>query len=603
MLWSGGYLLARALRVRATDRWVAFAVHVALGLCGWPVLFLWTTTAGLRWSSLAMRVVVIGVFLAAAALAWTRRRRMRVSVFTITFIILAVLAAGHRAAHVRDLAFPPWVDGVHHAMTVSLLIDRGAVPASADPFIPGAPFYYHWGFHFPATLVGAALGLTAPPEIPTLLLHYGQLLNALTLVTMYAGGRVLLRSREGGLFTAVLAVFVSYFPAFYVSWGRYTHLAGTLVLPPLLIALWTLARSARPWRDGAAAMVLAAGLVLIHVRVALFALAFAIVLVAAMKRRFVHTLLRWTAAAAFAGLAIAPWLITLAREPHVAGLIEPGRPGAVPMHLLGATHNRELLAIATGGISGMAGWLSMPLAGRVISAAWCLLLIFLSRRAVKSRRIPWPALAILGAWIGLITIVLHWRPFGLDLTGLASLDSAIITLFIPLAAAGGAFLAWALDRLVPHRTTLMACVVAIAIALTGGSATMDVVNPITVFTAPEDLRAMDWIERNAPKGALFAVNARPWMDPAWVGTDGGYWIGVASGRRSILPPLLYGWSLPPAEVAMINHRLANWRVLPEATHLYVGATASRLVRRNVLADPRLRPVYRDGGAIVFEVRR
>src|SRR6185295_10862972 len=273
-LWASGFLVARALRLRVADRLVALAIQVALGLSVWPLIFLATTKLGMAWSTGAMRAAVyltIAAALAATALSVRTRRprlaRLRPAVpLLVTFILLGILAIAVRAGHIRGLSFPPWVDGVHPAMIVRLLLEQGAVPATADPYIAGAPFLYHWGFHVPAAFVASATGFLAAPDIPTFLLQFGQALNALTLLMVYAAGRVLLRSREGGLFAAALAVFVSYYPAFYLSWGRYTHLAGTLVLPPLLIALWYAARARRPgsaWRWTAAAALLAAGLVLI----------------------------------------------------------------------------------------------------------------------------------------------------------------------------------------------------------------------------------------------------------------------------------------------------------------------------------------------------
>jgi len=158
---------------------------------------------------------------------------------------------------------------------------------------------------------------------------------------------------------------------------------------------------------------------------------------------------------------------------------------------------------------------------------------------------------------------------------------------------------------VPRR---FAAVVAVAIAIGGATTLLDIVNPATILADQADRRAMNWIARNTPPGARFAVDARPWTGPAWVGVDGGYWIGVATGRQSILPPLLYAWTLPPAEVARINSVLEQWSerrwdVLRDAgvTHIYCGSLSPPARRATLLADPRARLIYRDGGAVVFEL--
>lgn len=602
-LWASGFTATSLLRLRAADPLVRLAMQIALGLSLWPVLFLLTTKAGLAWTPFAMSVAVYATIAIALVLLIVRRPRrlQRAIPLLVTFGVLAILSCITRLLHIRGLAFPPWVDGVHHGMIIRLLLEHGVVPASAEPYISGAGFYYHWGFHVPAAFIAAA---TRTTEIPTFLLHHGQALNALTVLMVYAAGRVLLRSREGGLFAAALATFVSYFPAFYLSWGRYTHLAGTLVLPPLAIALW---RAPKSWRWTIAAAILAAGLLLIHVRVALFAFAFAVVLLFATNVK--TALMRWAAAAAIAATLTAPWLLALANHPQIGEIVSPATASGLPMHLIGSLHNRELLAIATAGVSGMAGWLGMPVTGRVLSAAWWLLIVFVSRKPTR-KRLPWGALAIIGGWVLLLALGLYWRPLGFDLTPFASIDSAIITMFLPLSIAGAALISFVIPRLAPRNRARTALLVILGISIAGAYLTRDVVNPQTVFTEPADLRALRWIDANVPRDAHFAVDGRSWMPPAWVGVDGGYWIGVTTGHRTILPPLLYAWSLPRPQVDRMNHLLARWAANDVdairnagATHVYLGVRGKEEKRRALLADSRLRAIHRDGKAIVFEVVR
>ncbi len=46
---------------------------------------------------------------------------------------------------------------------------------------------------------------------------------------LYAAGRTLFNSRRAGFLAAALGMFVSWLPAYYTAWGRYTHLAGLLL--------------------------------------------------------------------------------------------------------------------------------------------------------------------------------------------------------------------------------------------------------------------------------------------------------------------------------------------------------------------------------------
>ena len=179
-----------------------------------------------------------------------------------------------------------------------------------------------------------------------------------------------------------------------------------------------------------------------------------------------------------------------------------------------------------------------------------------------------------------------------------------------LSIAGAALISFVLSRIAPRLREQSAFVTVLAISIAGAYLTRDVVNRQTVFTDPADLRALRWVAGNIPKNASFAVDGRPWMAPAWVGVDGGYWLGVTTGHRTILPPLLYGWSLPRPEIDRINTLLTRWaandvEAIRNAgvTHVYLGVRGKEEKRRALLADTRLRPLYRDGDAIVFELIR
>jgi hypothetical protein len=312
---------------------------------------------------------------------------------------------------------------------------------------------------------------------------------------------------------------------------------------------------------------------------------------------------------------MSPWLYDLARNTELAEHITPSDTEGMPMHLVNSMRNRELLSVATAGVTGMAGWLGMPTGGRILSGLWWLAIVVVSRYEPKSarvrRRMPWRPLALLAVWALLLTIFLYWRPWKLDLTAFASFDSAVITMFLPLSIAGAALMSWVLFRVAPRMRDATAYIAVALLALLGAASVRDVVNPQTILTEEADLRAMRWIERNVPPDAVFAVDARSWMQPAWVGTDGGYWLHVATGRRTILPPLLYAWALPKERVDAINSLLATWAdPTPDAgtwdavrragiTHIYIGARGDEKKRSALLADPRVRAVHREGGAVVF----
>ena len=60
------------------------------------------------------------------------------------------------------------------------------------------------------------------------------------------------------------------------------------------------------------------------------------------------------------------------------------------------------------------------------------------------------------------------------------------------------------------------------------------------FVTPEDVTAMEWIKKNTPPDALFAVNTYFWLPYAPHGTDAGYWISYFTGRRTTTSVMLSG---------------------------------------------------------------
>ena len=230
-------------------------MQLAIGIAFWPVLLLWTSQIGWRWSTVSVRLVVVALAIISVERDARRMRAGR----PLSYAFLFGAAIVSRVLQARDLAFPPWVDSVHHAMIARAIIDSGTLP----------PLYYHWGYHALVAFVSWFTGVTDPMRLPAVMLAFGQLLNALTFVMVYAAARVLFNSRNAGLAAATIATMITTFPAFYLSWGRYTHLTGVLLLPPLLIATWRLVQ--RPSARGSILLaLLGAGLFLIHVRIAFF---------------------------------------------------------------------------------------------------------------------------------------------------------------------------------------------------------------------------------------------------------------------------------------------------------------------------------------------
>ena len=128
---------------------------------------------------------------------------------------------------VRDLAAPAWVDSVHHATLMRLILEQGAYPDTYQPLHPcqysqlSCRLSYGHGSLYLAFRFGAAprhVDLRSGPECP-------RRCHGLPVHIQPD------RERKAALFSALICGVFTPMPAYLTSWGRYTHLTGMLILP------------------------------------------------------------------------------------------------------------------------------------------------------------------------------------------------------------------------------------------------------------------------------------------------------------------------------------------------------------------------------------
>lgn len=639
MLWLPGVLLHRLLRLPPRPDWlVTLALQLGLGLALWPLLLLWTTQLGLHWTPVAAQLVA-AVLVAAGAFAllwapgrWAQRRRQasRQALWLTLFGCVAAVTAATRVLQVRDLALPVWVDPVHHVAIVRLFLANGAVPATFDPFIPGGLFNYHWGYHAAVAWLAWLLGVRDAFAVADLVLYSGQLLNALTVVMFYAAARVLFASRRAGLLTAAIVGVVSWFPAYFLSWGRYTQMTGVLLLAPALILLWRLQRRTRPGPFFAAVLAVGA-LALVHVRVAFLAALLASVLIVPLllQRRW-RPVLWWGAAAVTALLMTLPWWLWLAESAFAQALVTVRSTAGEGWSsynqpdwgLVWAPRNPLLIALASAGASAMLGWQTADLFVQMAGAVWLALLAGLGVWAWRrpALRPPtqrtWLAWLLLLVWVALAALILQANRLGLPYMSFIHVNVGVIALYAPLGLASGGLLAWVLGLLTPVRfAQYVAGAAALALSFWGASGMTSIVNPVTVLATPADRAALVWIRDNTPGDARFAVNVWEWLGDIYAGGDGGYWLPVLADRSSLMPPALYPAALPEGEWRAMNELLARLAAASNlddpalraelaaqgVTHLYLGTRPGALKSEQIDGKPYARLVYREDGVSVYEL--
>ena len=616
VLFGPGLLLIEAGLGQGLEGWpgVRWGLALGLSLSVLPLVWLWVTVLGLRLSAV---ILVTGYGLVGVALLWRWLGRLRGWRSTAAgnaralisrsgplalLAVILVLGLAVRLLAVRDLAYPSWVDSPHHALIVNLMATTGRVPDGYQPVLPIDNFIYHFGFHALAATLQWLTGLSTP----ALFLLLGQVLNALVPLGIYTFVTTLTGRPRAGLLAAFFVGLVSLFPAYYVSWGRYTQLAGAVILMPALAAVWALVgngpnlsideRGWPPnWYGLLTAALLAAGLALTHYRVLSF-FAVAVLVALALGRR--HGWKAMLAVALVGGAITLPWLVRLATRALLPALGTPG----------GLAAESGYNALPTGYFQSdlERGWLVIAL----IAAAVGML---------KKSRPVWFAVA----WTVVTFALLNIGPG----TWLVNNNSWTIMLFVP----GSMVLGWGADtwlraaqslspatrwlRRTAGLTMLAGFAALVAWAgLRGLYAQISVANPATVLALAADAQAIDWIEKNTPTNSVFMINGWEWMPGIWSGSDGGVWLMPLSGRRTTLPPVDYIDA--PALKGSVNQFNAQAAGLPEAdstgmlallrangiTDVFIGAHGGFLKPEMFASNPNYQLLYSNGATWVFALK-
>ncbi len=642
LILPGWLLLELTDLHRRFDLWENTALAVGLSLSLLPLVMLWTTLLRLPWRGPGLWSAA---FLAAALLAglilvrhFRQHRPLTLclpSHTDLAMLIVFLLSCGVRVVMVRDMAAPAWVDSVHHALLGRLVAEEGGFPASFEPYFKLDPTRYHPGFH---SAYAALLLLTQPisgeqvfggvdstvEASAQLLLVYGQALNVLAVLAAYLFTTALTGDKRAGVVAALAAGLFTPMPAYYTSWGRYTQLAGMVILP-VPVALWqrwlkttgsTRPDPCYPLLAGLAS----GGLFLVHYRVAAFLglfllldgiilLAIGIIRAAFLKLRFKNTTpsppkgnereFRKIVLFAFltAGTAVlltAPWLFPTLVRTILPVASQPSATAAFmgdfPWSSLTAALGKIPLGLAGAGI----------------------LLALLQRRRIT---------LLLPGWIMLLLLLANLNVFGLPGGNLVNNTTVAISLYLPIAALAGYLVSQAIEALchfTPPRWhasgSWLLVLLALGVGLWGAHHLVTVLNPNTYLVRPADLRGIAWVKDNIPPEATVLVNPFLWGYGIYAGGDGGYWISALAGQPTLPPPVLH--AMDYSEAAKANNRLSGQIIAladrPEdlATllhgegiqYIFLGARGGALSPSVLLQSGHFEALYHQEGVWVFEIK-
>jgi hypothetical protein len=530
-------------RLSWTER---LGLAAGLSLALYPLLLLWTDMVGLHLGALYAWLPILSGLL---ALVWRYRawrphegwKMLRQWVQSealwpdLALLIVIGLVFGARLLVVRSMDAPLWGDSYQHTMITQLLMDRGGLFDSWEPYVPYRSLTTHFGFSTMAALFSWATG---PGSVKATLLM-GQLLNGLAVLTLYPlTVRVADGNRWAGVGAVLAAGLLSPMPAYYVNWGRYAQLAGQAVLPAALWLLWEAVQ-----RDGGSrktillAAVVLSGMALAYYRMPFYYVLFVLSWLIGWglpnwrmnARRWLTGAARLTLIAGVVLLLLLPWGL------HIAG-------GQLAMALeAGITKESSLDQV----LADYQIWRNVT-----FYVPWPLLIVALGALVWSLVRRRW-TVALVGLWVLALASLVTGRLIRLPGANLMTNLAVLIALYIPV----GLLVGWLIGKAAMLAEQWMGkagqWIVGMAIAAVAvwsAVGQLGIIQPSFVMVTRPDARAMSWIRENTSPEARFLVEGfRIYGGYSAVGADAGWWIPLLAGRENTMPPQYALFNEIPAE--------------------------------------------------------
>jgi hypothetical protein len=585
------------------------ALAVGLSIAIPPVLMLWTTQLGMSWNWVAV-LVVAGFIL--IAFGWRLGVKVKhqggihklpnlLSRFQLTPVVLVVLFGSVlfvRFAMARDLLMPSWVDSIHHSLITKSIVQAGGFPKVGVTHLPEEASQYHPGFHSLLATFHWLSGI----EIPEAMLILGQVLNAASVLGVYLITTTLIKNQRAGLIAALIAGLFTVMPAYYTSWGRYTQLAGLLVLPAGLRFVSTSERTKHKLLVILLGGFTLAGLFIVHYRVTLFLGCLILAYwLGNIYRPAKDTLFRLGSSiksTVFMGIfslcLTLPWLIATLKI--YLPLFAPNWSGS----------NTAFEGINWGYLTPALGIPAMVTAG--VGFVWGIF----KRQRFTITLLVWGLLLF-----GIANPRFFRLPFPAGAVNQTSVD---IILFIPIAVLGGYVIcevtSWFEQHVPEHRKwifCLTELVVGVGLSILGAQKLLPTLNPDTVLWREADQTAIKWLQANVPEHETIVINPTGWGYGLYRGADGGYWISMLTNQATLPPNVLYG--LDAQERDYVNQFVEE--LLPigenpteikellenhELSIIFIGQRGGVISPKSLSESPFFETLYHDEEAWIFKTK-
>lgn len=613
LLWPGWNTLAWGEKL---------GLAAGLSLALYPLLFLWTDLIGLHLGALYAwlpPLVGLGILLWRYVPSWKAKKsqisNLRLDLPDLALFILLALIFATRFWVIRSLDVPMWGDSYQHTMIAQLLVDNGGLFNSWQPYAELQTFTYHFGFHTAVAVFHWVSGLNLPQSV----LWTGQILNALAIVALYPLAMRVAGNRWAGVGAVLVAGLLAPMPMYYVNWGRYTQLAGQVILPGAIYLAWaTLEVQTRNWRLIGLVWIILAGLALTHYLVSIFAALFFVAFFLLRVQRETVRALLINITLLFTGFMVLflPWLVHvfLGRLPQIFGYYVTAPTKAA------STFLQDFNVI--GDI-----YFYLP------AILWALLFLCIAWGFWRREK----SVTLMGLWwlINLLATNPQW--LHLPGAGVITNFTLFIASYIPAGVLIGAGFGWLhlslqnkfFSKLYPDRRWIYSFLLLLLVTNIGAWSARQRLDDMQVMSgalvARPDIRAVEWIRENTPKNARFLVNSFfAYGDTVIVGSDGGWWLPMLAERQTTLPPLTYGSERGPRAdyilwIDTLTSEIQNKGVTHPDTlallrkrhvrYIYVGQRQGHvnyggpyaLDPDKLLSSSLFRPIYHQDRVWIFEV--
>jgi hypothetical protein len=563
LLWSGWGELNWATKLGLSG---------GLSLALYPLLMLWTNLIGIHLGVYYARLPpMVGI----TALIWKNRiclinvtRKNHFSnwfrskknfppaeylLTDIAILLIIGLISVTRFWIIRSLDVPLFGDSYQHSMMAQLIVDHGGLFNSWEPYADLITFTYHFGFHSLVAVYHWISGLS----VEAAMLWTGQLINILAIIGLYPLAYKITKNRWAGVVAMLVAGLLSPMPMAYVNWGRYTQLAGQVILPAAIWISWTLLEypikkaQDTSWAQKYFSLVhlfasagnlilvwlIFAGMAITHYRVLILLVLFlpAFVIVSFRKKTITNQVIRLFWIGIGGALLFTPWFIRVFGG-NILNIF------AHQLTTLPATR------VSPGDYFDSIGNLNAYLPVYI----WILFLLCSILGLWKRKK----SIAIFLLWWLFVILITNPNWIGLPGAGAITNFTILIAFYFPVSVIIGSAIEWIPG--INHRPERIANpvnlrtlssylsigFVLLIVLLMGVWGTKLRVRDLNIQTyalvTRPDIRAMAWIQENTPADSRFAINSFAAFDnTAIVGSDAGWWIPLLAWRKTTVPPLTY----------------------------------------------------------------